>query len=146
MTLTASATQPTGFGIVRSYTGSNPAANTEISETVPAGKMWQLLSVTVSCVQGITQTPQPTLTITDGTVTLFQGFGASSAQNASVTTQYTWAPGNTLTAGAAATVATAPLPAGMWLMPGSVIATSTIGKGANTDFGAPAFLVLEVAV
>jgi hypothetical protein len=125
--------------------GSNPAANAEFSATVPAGQYWLLMSVTVSLVQGATQTPQPTLIVDDGTTTIFQGFGASSAQNSAVTTQYTWAPGNTLTAGAAATIATAPLPAGLVLGPGYRVRSSTLGIGANSDYGAPGLLYVKFA-
>jgi hypothetical protein len=62
-------------GIIKPVTGTDPAANAEISETVPAGKWWQLLAVSVVLVQGITQTPQPMLTLDDGT----NVFYASSA-------------------------------------------------------------------
>lgn len=128
---------------ITSATGSNPAANAEISQTVPAGKYWQLLAVTVTLAQGITQTPQPVLLIDDGTNVLFQSFGASSAQNSSVTTVYTWAPGLTLTAGGAATVATAPLPSGLVLGPGYKVRTSTLGIGANTDYAAPQLFYVQ---
>lgn len=128
---------------LRVFTGTDQAANTEVSEAVPAGKTWELLCVTVSLVQGNTQTPQPTLIIDDGTTTLYQSFGASSAQSADTTTQYTWAPGLTLTAGAGATVVTAPLPYGLVLPAGYRIRTSTGGKGANSNYGAPAIFVLE---
>src|SRR6266542_656722 len=79
-----------GSGVYKTVQGTDPAANTEFSVTVTAGKYWALYAVSVNLVQGATQTPQPTLIIDDGTNVLFQGFGASSAQNASVTTQYTW--------------------------------------------------------
>lgn len=133
-------------GMLKVYTGSNPAANAEVSETVPADTEWELLAVAVSLVQGATQTPQPVLIIDDGTNVLFESFGASSAQSAGVTTQYSWAPNLPLTAGAAATVVTAPLPAGMRLPSGSRIRTSTLGIGANTDYAAPTFLVREFNV
>jgi multisubunit Na+/H+ antiporter MnhC subunit len=129
----------------RPYTvvGTNPAANVEFSQTVPAGKIWQLLAISVSLAQGATQTPQPVLVITDGTNTVYQAFGASSAQNSAVTTQYTWAPGLPLSAAGASTIATAPLPQGLVLTAGYVISSSTIGKGANTDYAAPVFFVNE---
>jgi hypothetical protein len=129
-------------GTLKTYTGTDVAANTEFSETVPVDKMWLLLGVSVSLAQGITQTPQPTLIVDDGTNVAFQGFGASSAQDASVTTQYTWAPGNSLTAGAAATVATAPLPE-ILMGPGFRVRSSTLGIGANSNYGKPTIIVLE---
>jgi hypothetical protein len=127
----------------KSVLGTDPAAGAEFTVTVPAGKYWHLVAVTVSLAQGITQTPQPTLIIDDATNVLFQGFGASSAQNASVTTQYTWAPNAPLTAGGAATVATAPLPGGVILAPGWRVRSSTLGIGANSNYGVPSLYVVE---
>lgn len=127
----------------RRYTGTDPAANTEFSVTVPTGQLWKLLAVTVSLVQGATQTPQPTLIIDDGTDELFASLGASSAQNASVTCQYVWAPNLAITAGAANTRAYAPLPAGLLLSPGWRVRSSTAGKGANSDYGPPGLLIVE---
>src|SRR5439155_25886946 len=54
---------PTGGpGNLREVTTANPAAGAEIpDQTVPVGALWRLLSVSVQLVQGITQTPLPTL-------------------------------------------------------------------------------------
>ena len=137
-------------GQLKVVTGSNPAANNEFSITCPTqvtgstpAKYWVLYSVSVSLAQGATQTPQPTLIIDDGTTTVYQSFGASSAQNSAVTAQYTWAPGLPLSAAGAATIITAPLPWGLILGPGYRIRSSTLGIGANTDYAAPAALVQE---
>src|SRR5262245_27328587 len=130
-------------GLVKVVTGADPAANNEFSITVPAGKIWQLLSVSVSLAQGATQTPQPALVIDDGTTTIFQSFGASTAQNSAVTTRYTWAPDCTLTAGGAATVVTAPLASGLILPQNSRLRSITAGIGANTNYDVPAALVVE---
>lgn len=130
--------------LLRTTLGTNQAANTEITEAVPAGKQWLLLAVSVSLVQGATQTPQPILIVDDGANVIFESFGASTAQNAGVTTQYTWAPDLPQTAGGANTVCTAPLPSGLLLNAGSRIRTSTLGKGANTDYGAPTLHYVEI--
>ncbi len=131
----------------KSILGTNPAANTEIDEAVPAGKWWALVSVTFSLVQGLTQTPQPILQITDGTNVLFESFGASAAQAASTTCRYAFAPG--LPQPAAIVGATpnmhalAALPSGYVLGPGYHVKTSTLGIGAATDYGAPVLWVVE---
>lgn len=126
-------------------TGTNVAANTEWTETVPAGTWYQLLSVTITLVQGATQTPQPKLVIDDGTTTLFASFGSTTAQAASTTQRYTWAPGLTLSGNVGATTnvhSVAPLPAGMVLGPGYKLSSgTTVGIGANSDYTAPSFLV-----
>jgi hypothetical protein len=133
--------------LTKVFIGTDQAANTEITETVPAGKDWLLLAVSVALVQGITQTPQPILVIDDGTNVLFEGFGASAAQAVSTTCRYTWAPGLTLTACVGATTnvhANAPLPEGLVLGPGYRIKTVTLGIGANTNYGAPTLYLVEV--
>jgi hypothetical protein len=127
-------------------TGTNPAANTEFSETVPTGQRWQLLAVTVSLAQGITQTPQPILVIDDGTTVLFESFGSSAAQAVSTTCRYTWAPGHPLTGQVGATTnvhSTGPLPRGLLLPAGYRVRSSTIGIGAATDYGAPTLFVVK---
>lgn len=131
---------------IKVVTGADPAANAEVAVTVTTGRAWLLLGVSVSLVQGITQTPQPILTIDDGTTTLFEGFGSSAAQSVSTTCRYNWAPGLTLSAQVGATTnvhATAPLPSGLILPSGSRITTNTLGKGANSDYGVPALYVVE---
>jgi len=130
----------------RVFLGTNPAANAEVSETVPAGKSWVLLSVTVACVQGATQTPQPILVIDDGTNVIYESFGSTTVQAVSTTCQYTWSPGLTLTGQIGATTnvhSTAPLTEGLVLQAGYRVRTNTLGKGANTDFGAPALFIDE---
>ncbi len=134
------------LGHVYPFLGTDPAANTEISEVVPAGKHWRLIAVSVALVQGATQTPQPILVIDDGTNILFESFGSSAVQAVSTTCQYTWAPGHTLSGQVGATTdvhSVAPLPAGLVLKAGYRIRTNTLGKGANSNYGAPLIYVVE---
>ncbi len=134
--------------IVRSYTGTNVAANTEISETVPTGKLWLLTSVSVSSAQAATQTPQVILTVKDPAgVVLFQSYGASGAQQVNTTVQYSWFAGGpspgALVGATTAVVGISCLPSDCYLPEGSTITTSTVGIGANTDYAAPQILVVE---
>lgn len=136
---------PAAF-VPQQVNGTDRAANTEIAETVPAGKSWLLLVVSVSLVQGATQTPQPILVIDDGTDVIFESFGSSAAQAANTTCRYTWAPNLTLTGQVGATTnvhSTAPLPDDLMLPAGYRIRTSTIGIGANTDYAAPSLFYVE---
>lgn len=137
----------TGFPqLIQQSNGTDQAANTEITETVPAGVYWELLAVSVALVQGATQTPQPILVIDDGTDVLFESFGSTTAQAVSTTCRYTWAPGLTLTGQVGATTgvhSTAPLPEDLILGPGFRIKTSTLGIGANSNYGAPSLYVVE---
>lgn len=129
--------------------GTDVAANTEFSETVPAGKAWRLYAVSVALAQGATQTPQPILVIDDGTDVVFESFGSSAAMSASTTCRFTWAPGLTLSAQVGATTnvhSTAPLPSGLVLLPGYRIKSNTIGLGANSNYGAPSLWVAEYPI
>lgn len=124
--------------------GTDVAANTEWSETVPAGETWELIAVSVALVQGLTQTPLPILIVDDGTTTVYESFGSTTVQAVSTTTRYTWAPGHTLTGQVGATTnvhSTGPLPAGLVLGAGWRVRTSTVGIGANSNYGAPALLI-----
>lgn len=123
---------------------ADPAANNEATITVPANRYYKLVSASITCVQGITQTPLPALQITDGTNVLLAANGASAAQSASTTSQFNWFPGATLTAGAAATVNNAPIPDDLVLPPGYIISTVTAGKGAATDLGKLVLFVTEL--
>jgi hypothetical protein len=124
--------------------GSDVAANTEISETVTAGETWELVAVSVSLAQAATQTPLPILIVDDGTSVIFEMFGSTTVQAVNTTTQYTWFPGAPLTGQVGATTnvhSTGPLPPGLTLKAGSRIRTSTIGIGANSNYGVPSITV-----
>lgn len=131
---------------VRAFVGTNPAANTEITETVPEGKQWELIAVSVSLVQGLTQTPQPILVIDDGANVIYEAFGSSNVQAVSTTTRYNWGLGLPLSAQTGSTTnvhATAPLAEGLVLNPGGRVKTNTLGIGANSDYGAPVLMIVE---
>lgn len=133
---------------VKTVLGTDVAANTEISEVVPAGKFWELLAVSVALVQGITQTPQPVLQIDNGTDVIYESFGCTTAQAVSTTCRYTWAPGLTISGLIGATTgvrAVAGLPSGLLLPPGAHVKTVTVGIGANSNYGVPAIYVAEYA-
>lgn len=126
--------------------GTNPAANVESVLTVPAGKYYKLISASISCAQAATQTPLPALTVKDASGNIcFQQNGASAVQTASTTSQYNWAAGSVLTAGAALTTNQAPIPPDLLLGPGYTLETVTAGKGANTDLAALTALVIELS-
>ena len=131
---------PREFPLPQVVTGSDPAAAAEVSETVPAGEVWELHAVSVALVQGATQTPQPSLVIDDGTNVIAILPGSTAAQAVSTTCQYTWAPGLVTSGQIGATTAVrsaGALPDKLVLRPGYRIRTSTVGIGANSNYGAP---------
>lgn len=135
------------FGKPRSVVSSDPAANTDVTITIPTGPnlKYLLLAASVTVVQGATQTPLTSLVVKDAAGnTLFTAPGASAATSVSTTTTYTWYPGATFTAGAGATLNTSPIPSGLLLKGGWTVSTSTAGKGANTDLGVLALWVITL--
>ncbi len=143
-----------GNGFIHTITGTNPAANVEVSETVPANALWRLLSFTVVLAQGETQTPTPNLIIDDGTTANRRiALIGATAQGASTTETHMWQrhTGGMLTTSAEQGLTdtdtlrlkyTTPVDIG-FLPEGYRIRTVTSGRGANTDYAAPIFQVEE---
>jgi len=125
--------------------GVDPAANVEISETVPANKAWQLIAVSVALVNGATAAVRPILVLDDGTDVIYESFGSSVDQAVSTTCRYTWAPNLELSGqvGAGANVhSAASLPEGLVLPAGYRVRTvSTLNAAAN--YGAPSLFVIQ---
>lgn len=138
---------PSNNAVFKRVAGTNPAAGVEVTDAVPAGKFWELLTVQVPLVQGITQTPLPYLQITDPNDNVVAEFpGTSAAQGASTTANYTWGVDLPVTGQIGATPnirSNGSLPAGLILPPGFKIKTVTQGIGANTDYGVPSYYVIE---
>jgi hypothetical protein len=137
---------PSNSFVYKRVPGADPAAGSEVTDAVPTGKAWWLLSVTVALVQGLTQTPQPALVIDDGATSIFEAYGSSAAQAASTTVRYCWAPDVQLTGLIGTTPnirANSLLPQNLILPAGYRIRTATAGIGANTDYGIPSYYVIE---
>lgn len=133
-------------GPAQRVVGANPAANAEFSVTVPVGKSWLILSVTVANVQGGSGASQPILVIDDGANILMESFGSSTAQAVTTTCQYTWAPGLVLTAQTGLTTdvhSQGGLPSGYVVPSGGRIRSRTVGLSATTDYGVPTLWVVE---
>lgn len=123
-----------------SVTGADSAAGAEPgSITVPSGERWVLKAVSVTMVQGLTQTPWPRLKIVDADSNiLFQAQAGTAAGAVSTTEQVTWASGLVTTGPLGATTAvsrTGGLPEDLVLEAGAVISVVTVGIGGNTDYG-----------
>lgn len=138
---------PSNIWVYKRVAGANPAAGSEVSDAVPAGKFWLLLCVNVQLVQGITQTPLPILQIDDGANVILESPGTSAAQAVSTTAAYSWAPSLPLTGQIGATPnirSSGSLPYPLLLPSGYRVRTVTQGIGANTDYGVPSYYVLEI--
>ena len=115
---------------------------------MPTGAIWRILTVSIALVQGLTQTPLPTLRIrtAGASATVTQIPITTTAISASSTAQLTWAIGlvqSSFTAVVGDEFHTAPLPANLFLVAGNIWNTLTDGIGANTSYGAALFTVEE---
>lgn len=131
-----------GPGRIRSITGTNPAANTEITETVPAGALWRLLGTRFQLVTDANVANRTaTLIVDDGTNTIWQA-DANATQAAGVTRNYNFFPWSTLPT-AAGTEIFGFVPPNMLLQAGFRIRTSTANIQVTDNYGAPILLVEE---
>jgi hypothetical protein len=132
----------TGPGAVRSITGTDPAANTESSETVPTGARWQLRLWSATLVTDANVANRVAiLTVDDGTTVLGR-FAPASLQAASLSYSYTFCDigvGASLFSGAVTQAAPMPIQ----LPAGSRIRTVTASMQATDNWGAPQLLVEE---
>lgn len=145
MTLTQAIRKTAGIagdGDLVTYTGSDVAANTEWSETVPDGKVWRIVAIRATLVTDANvANRQVSLTLTDGTNTFFKSSSAS-VQAASLTHGYTFADLPGVVVASAALEHQVPVPP-MLLPAGTVIASVTTAKQSTDNWGAPVFMVEE---
>jgi hypothetical protein len=129
-------------GALRALTGTDPAANTEISETVPTGARWRLLSMRFALVTDANAANREVaITFDNGTTVYFEAASGAN-QAASLTRQYTAAVTNVRGAAATGTGILIPLP-DLVLLAGHRIATVTTNRQAGDNYGAPLLLVEE---
>jgi len=125
--------------------GDDPAAGVEISVTVPGGRFWEILAVTLTLVTDATAANRrPTLLIDDGTTVALRSLSRAD-QTASITGRLCWADfGNTVgtTGGTEQQVS---LPAGLVVAPGWRIRSSTDLLQAGDNYAAPLLWVREIA-
>lgn len=132
-----------GAGAVRVITGTQPGAGVEVTETVPAGARWQVLSFL-----GRFQTSAavaarvPGLLIDDGANILFGG-GPNSNQPASQTVKHIWAPGNTMVTSIDGSYVLVPMPIGLTLSAGARMRTLTSLIDAADQWSQIVYLVRE---
>jgi hypothetical protein len=131
-----------GRGFLRSFTGTDPAAGVEISETVPTGARWRLVSMSFTFTTDATVANRfPVITLDDGALVY-----CSSSVGAAVTATQA----ARISAGAFGTVNTAtvtgfliPLPPDVILPAGHRIRTATVSFQAGDNYAAPQLLVEE---
>jgi len=132
-----------GPGVVRTITGTQPAAGVNISETVPTGARWQAIALSVDLLTSATVgTRTPTLIIgPTGHPTMF----APNARTlpASTSRSLSWAAGMTLENTYASNLQSSALPTDAPLLAGDRLYTVTSGLDVADQYGPPDYYVRE---
>lgn len=128
--------------ILRSVTGTNPAAGVEISETVPTGARWILRGLSFLLVtSGVAGNRETSIVIDDGATTLFTS-PSGFTHVASLTRRFSASALGAQTAPTQGTDRQILIPP-LVLLAGSRIKTVTTAIDAGDDYGAPQMLVEE---
>lgn len=131
-----------GRGMIRSITGTDPAAGAEISETVPTGARWRFYMIRTTLVaDGTAANRVLSLAFDDGTTTFFQS-GTPSNVTAGITQSISYAAvGQEDVTGTFSF--TQCIPDTIFLMAGYRIKTATQSIQAGDNYGAPQYVVEE---
>jgi hypothetical protein len=132
-----------GPGALRSITGTNPGAGNEISETVPTGARWQVLSFRYQLVtSAVVANRQSAIAVDDGVNSLFY-VGGTTVQPASGTFLYSYAQGLAPLSGFATNAIGYGFPTPNFLPAGARIRTQTVAKDAGDVYSVVQYLVRE---
>jgi hypothetical protein len=132
-----------GAGALRTIVGTIPAAGAEVSETVPTGARWELVSLKLNLTTSATvATRAVQLVFTVSASVLFQ-VGAVSTQPATTTALHDWFQGGPLPGLDISGNKLAPLPVGLRLPGGATITTVTSSIQVGDQYAAPVMLVRE---
>ena len=123
--------------------GAMPATGADWSVSVPAGRLWEIVSITASlATSGVANNREVDLTFTDGS-TFFLVLPPAGLQAASLSRDYTWFPGaSDLALGLSISQ---PMPE-MHLSAGYVIAPVTVNLDAGDIWEAPTLWIVETSV
>jgi hypothetical protein len=132
-----------GAGALRSITGSTPAAGAEISETVPTGVRWELLSFSAQLVTSATVTGRIWQALLDDGATIYGEFSGTDAIPAGTTSRMTLAQGLTQPRAPGGFNSVIPAPNNLRLAAGHRIRTSTINIQVGDQWSLVQYLVRE---
>jgi hypothetical protein len=131
-----------GPGVMRTIVGTDPAANVEISETVPTNARWRLVTFCYAFVTDATVANRlPVLTIDDGTNVLWRSF--SNVNQAASQTSIYHAGDGLISHQIATQTHVLALPTHLILMGGYRVRTQTTALQAGDNFSAPTYHVEE---
>lgn len=136
-------TSEEGGGVIRTITGSNPAANSEWSETVPTGARWHLQGVSARLVASAAAgNRSPALTVVSGGVNL-GFFPIPSIQVPSESREWYWWNGTPYDVQITGAHYIGGLPNDLIVLGGETITTATNNFQAGDDWQAPTLRVRE---
>lgn len=131
-----------GRGRLRSIAGTQPAAGADISEAVPTGKVWRLLSFRATLVASAqAANRQAGLRFDDGSAVFFEA-PPKINQVASATQIYQWHGGSSL-GNTISLTAEILFDADLLFLAGYRIKTNTLSIQTSDQWGAPQYLVEE---
>lgn len=132
-----------GDGYFRSVAGTTPAAGAEISETVPTGARWELVTLyTELACSALAATRVPNLILDTPAILLF-AHPALGGTTASDTNGYAWNQGTPLSAAPDPNNFMSGLPRPCILLAGYRFRTATSNRQAGDQFSSPAYTVRE---
>lgn len=131
-----------GPGVIRSITGTDPAAGAEISETVPTNARWKLIALTATCVADANAATRLPSVVTDDGTTVHSRDPPASGFTANQTKINSWGDRGAGT-NQSGVLESSLLTAGLVLSQGMRIRTLTQNLQAGDDWGAPQMLVEE---
>ena len=133
--------QVPGRGLIRDFSGANPAAGAEVSDVVPDGQVWHVLAMSVTLVTSATAANRRVHFQFFGPVSIGIETFPTIDQTASTTIKYNVAKYGAITDETDGTQILVPLPHDLYLPPGGTIATATVNIQVGDNFGAPSYLI-----
>jgi hypothetical protein len=132
-----------GGGALRSITGTTPGVGVEVSETVPTGARWELISFMATLVTSATVANRvPSLVLDDG-ANVFARPSILVNETASTTWPNNWGQGYTAASTSLGGAVMSPLPVNVRLPSGGRIRTITAALQAGDQWNAVQYLVRE---
>jgi len=129
-------------GRLRLVSSADPAADAEISLTVPGGRAWRILSLTAELVADSNAATRSVALQISIEGTMIAEIGAAGDQTANEVMQYTWGIGLSTRDQGAVTqnMGMLDIP---FFMPGMVLATATTNRQSTDNWGRARLLVIE---
>lgn len=130
-------------GAVKTFSGTNPAAGANVSETVPPGALWELIALQVDFVASAAAAARTVFLQLRSSFAPLVAIASPVVMAASDAATLQWAQGFPFVTAVSALVPLAGLPSRVRLRGGFEIRTSVFGMQAGDDFGSPFLTVRE---